>query len=102
MDIERENCARTPNKKVGKVTVLESNKLFSIFKHLSALEELEKIISINDEAYDRFQTDLQTTRQKFQQWWNEMSSAYKWETSKPGNWEINFDTCEIFIVSDIC
>ena len=38
------------------------------------------------------------TGTKFQNWWDVMAQKYQWESAKGGNWEINFDTCEIFLV----
>ena len=29
-----------------------------------------------------------------------MSAKYQWEGIEGGNWEINFDTCEIYLVKD--
>lgn len=29
-----------------------------------------------------------------------MSQKYNWKSSENGNWEINFETCEIFLVTD--
>jgi len=37
------------------------------------------------------------TNTRFQKWWDEMSAKYKWENSPNGNWEINFQTNEIFL-----
>ena len=36
---------------------------------------------------------------KFQNWWDRMGQKYKWESIENGRWEINFDTCEIFLVN---
>ena len=36
---------------------------------------------------------------RFQQWWNTTSQKYNWEMTENGNWEINFETCEIFLVT---
>ena len=36
---------------------------------------------------------------RFQQWWNTASQKYNWEMTENGNWEINFETCEIFLVT---
>jgi CXXX repeat modification system protein len=27
-----------------------------------------------------------------------MSDKYQWESAEGGNWEINFETCEIYLV----
>ena len=39
------------------------------------------------------------TGTKFQKWWDSMSQKYNWESAENGNWEINFDTCEIYLVT---
>ena len=28
-----------------------------------------------------------------------MAGKYQWESADGGNWEINFDTCEIFLMT---
>ena len=38
------------------------------------------------------------TGTKFQNWWDTMSQKYQWESAENGNWEINFETCEIYLV----
>ena len=40
------------------------------------------------------------TGTKFQNWWDRMSQKYQWESAENGNWEINFDTCEISLVTE--
>lgn len=44
--------------------------------------------------------DLGDTGTKFQNWWSEKSAKYGWESAMNGNWEINFDTCDIFLVQE--
>ena len=39
------------------------------------------------------------TGTKFQYWWDTMAQQYNWESAEGGNWEINFDTCEIYLVT---
>ena len=43
--------------------------------------------------------DLGSTGTLFQQWWNDRAAQYGWESALDGNWEINFETCEIFLVT---
>ena len=43
--------------------------------------------------------DLGETGTKFQSWWDRMGAKYQWESIEGGNWEINFDTCEIYLVA---
>ena len=32
--------------------------------------------------------------------WNRMSAKYQWESADDGNWEINFETCDIYLVTN--
>ena len=42
--------------------------------------------------------DIGETGMKFQNWWDRMSSQYQWESTENGNWEIDFDTNEIYLI----
>lgn len=85
-------------KLVGQVTPEERNEIQTLFERRNGLNELAKILtSDNAELYEKLVKDMGKTSTKFQNWWNRMSQKYKWESSENGNWEINFDTCEIFL-----
>ena len=34
---------------------------------------------------------------RFQEWWNTKSDKYHWESSDEGSWEIDFNTCDIYL-----
>lgn len=86
-------------KKVGSVTPQERDQIKQLFERKNGLGELAKILTADNEAlYEKLIKDLGTTSANFLNWWNEMSSKYGWEASENGHWEINFDTCEIFLV----
>lgn len=89
------------NKKVvGSVTEEEKNAIQRLFERRNGLNELSKILSAdNVELYERLVKDLGETATKFQQWWDEMATKYQWEASENGNWEINFQTKEIVLVT---
>lgn len=85
-------------KLVGQVTPEERNEIQTLFERRNGLNELAKILtSDNAELYEKLVKDMGETSTKFQNWWNRMSQKYQWESSENGNWEINFDTCEIFL-----
>ncbi len=85
-------------KLVGQVTPEERNEIQTLFERRNGLNELAKILtSDNAELYEKLVKDMGETSTKFQNWWNRMSQKYEWESSENGNWEINFDTCEIFL-----
>ena len=89
------------NKKaVGSVTEEEKNAIQQLFERRNGLNELAKILSAdNVELYERLVKDLGETGTKFQQWWDDLASKYQWESAENGNWEINFQTNEILLVT---
>lgn len=87
-------------KLVGHVTEEEKNVIQNLFERKNGLNELAKILSAdNAELYERLVKDLGETSVKFQQWWDNMATKYQWEVTEDGNWEINFQTNEIFLVT---
>ena len=87
-------------KKVGQVTPGESSEIQILFERRNGLNELAKILTAdNAELYDKLVKDLGETSTKFQNWWDRMADKYQWESVEGGNWEINFDTCEIFLIT---
>ena len=89
------------NKKtVGQVTLEEKNEIQDLFERRNGLNELAKILtSDNAELYERLVKDMGETGTKFQNWWDRMAQKYQWESVEGGNWEINFSTCEILLVT---
>lgn len=86
-------------KLVGQVTVEEKNEIQMLFERRNGLVELGKILTAeNAELYEKLVKDMGETGTKFQQWWDTMAQKYQWESAEGGNWEINFETCEIYLV----
>ncbi|MCQ2289700.1 MAG: CXXX repeat peptide modification system protein [Muribaculaceae bacterium] len=85
--------------KVGQVTAEECAEIKQLFERRNGLVELVKIITPdNDALYEKVVADMGATATKFQQWWNEKAAKYQWKSHPNGNWEINFDTCEVFLL----
>lgn len=85
-------------KLVGQVTPEEKNEIQQLFERRNGLNELAKILTAdNNELYEKLVKDMGETGSKFQGWWDRMSAKYKWESTENGNWEINFETNEIFL-----
>ena len=86
---------------LGQVTVEEKNEIQFLFERRNGLNELAKIVTAdNTELYEKLVKDMGETGTKFQNWWDRMSQKYQWESSENGHWEINFDTCEITLVTE--
>lgn len=88
-------------KVVGKVTEEEKGEIQQLFERRNGLNELAKILTAdNTELYEKLVSDLGEIGIRFQAWWDRMSAKYQWEGIEGGNWEINFDTCEIYLVKE--
>lgn len=84
---------------VGQVTVEEKNEIQMLFERRNGLNELAQILTPEkEELYEKLVKDMGETSTRFQQWWDSMSQKYQWKSVDGGNWEINFDTCEIYLV----
>ena len=90
----------TTRKIVGQVTRDEKDEILVLFERRNGLNELAKIVTAdNTDLYEKLVKDLGETGTKFQQWWDSMADKYQWESEEGGNWEINFETCEIYLVT---
>lgn len=88
-------------KLVGQVTVEEKNEIQFLFERRNGLNELAKIlIPENDALYQKLVKDFSETGTKFQGWWDRMGKKYQWESIEGGNWEIDFDTCNIYLTDN--
>lgn len=90
---------RNMKKKVGIVTEEERNEIQTLFERRNGLNELAKILTPeNENLYEKLVKDMGDTSIKFQNWWSSMNEKYLWEGTEKGHWEINFETCEIYLV----
>lgn len=86
-------------KVIGQVTAEEKDEIQTLFERRNGLNELAKILTAdNAELYEKLVKDLGETGTRFQNWWDRMAGKYEWESAEDGNWEINFDTCEISLI----
>lgn len=87
-------------KLVGQVTPEEKDEIQRLFERRNGLNELAMILTPDkEELYEKLVKDMGETGVRFQQWWNTTSQKYNWEMTENGNWEINFETCKIFLVT---
>ncbi|MBR1462623.1 MAG: CXXX repeat peptide modification system protein [Prevotella sp.] len=78
----------TPSEEQCKTAHIERNTSRSL---LCAIRE-------NSELYEKLVKDMGETGTKFQQWWDVKAKQHGWESHPNGNWEINFQSCEITLV----
>ena len=87
-------------KEVGCVTAEERDEIQSLFELRNGLNELDKILTPeNEELYERLVKDMGITSSKFQNWWDRMFEKYQWESTPDGNWEIDFNDGRIYLVA---
>lgn len=87
-------------KLIGQVTVEETKEIQYLYERKNGLSELARILTPdNQELYEKLVKDLGKTQSEFQNWWTQMSQKYNWESVDGGNWEIDFDTCDIYLNS---
>ena len=87
---------------VGQVTQEEKETIKCLFERKNGLIELSKILMPENELlYEKLVKDMGETSMKFQNWWDEMSNKYGWESKKGYAWEIDFDTFSIYLKKEI-
>lgn len=85
---------------IGKVTKDEKREIQQLYERRNGLKELALIIKKEEsEIYEKLVQDMGETGIRFQGWWDRMAQKYNWESAENSNWEINFDTCEIFLIT---
>lgn len=88
-------------KLVGQVTVEEKDEIQKLFERRNGLNELATILTAENETlYEKLVKDMGETSAKFHQWWMAMGQKYQWESVDGGNWEIDFETCEIYLITE--
>ena len=88
-------------KVIGQVTTEERNEIQTLFERRNGLNELAHILTTeNEDLYEKLVKDLGEIGAKFQNWWNRMSEKYNWDSNEVGNWKIDFETCNIYLVTE--
>lgn len=86
--------------KIGQVTDKERDEIQNLFERKNGLSEIAKILNSEDSVlYEKLVKDMGETNVKFQNWWRSMSEKYHWQSVNNGHWEIDFESCDIFLVS---
>lgn len=87
-------------KEIGLVSAEERDDIQRLFERRNGLNELAKILTAdNAELYERLVRDMGETGTKFQNWWDTMAAKYQWESTPDGHWEIDFDSCKIYLTT---
>jgi CXXX repeat modification system protein len=92
--MEKKPVAKT----VGKITPAERDAIKWLFERKNGLTELAKCLdNPSTPLYEKLVADMGETTVKFQKWWDDASRKYQWESKEGWHWEINFETCDIYL-----
>jgi CXXX repeat modification system protein len=88
-----------PRDVVGKVTSEEMQAIRRLFERRNGLVELCRcLVQGEDCLYEKVVQDLGATTTAIQKWWDEKGRKYGWRGRPDGQWEISFDTAEVYLV----
>lgn len=89
---------------IGKVTYKERDEILALFERKNGLLELVRSLAETDNDllkngyfYEQVVADLGKTSTRHEEWWNKRAEQYRWERLEGHCWEIDFETCRIFV-----
>ncbi|MBM7866512.1 CXXX repeat peptide modification system protein [Heliobacterium gestii] len=89
---------------VGQVTPEERDEIRFLYERKNGLLELSLTLNKlpeqeleNSGLYHKLVHDISDISARFQRWWDEKSQTYRWKNVDGGSWEIDFDSCNIFL-----
>ncbi|AEY64487.1 CXXX repeat peptide modification system protein [Clostridium sp. BNL1100] len=89
---------------VGTVTKEERNELLILFERKIGIEELSATLENDllstdkkEIMQDKMISELGKVKQNMQIWWDKMYKKYNWKSIEGYRWNIDFQTCEIFL-----
>lgn len=92
------------NQSVGTISAEERDYIQAIHYRKSALLELFSSMTHNSsktdhsDLFDKLVSELSAANQKYQAFWDAASQLHQWPSIEGGSWELNFTTCEVFLV----
>ncbi len=93
--------------KLGNLTLKEKEEILLLLEKKWALQEL--IDALDSQPYsdeekkilhNRIVTDLEKNQTAYEKWMSGISRKYHWKIDERGQWRIDFNTSEIFIVQE--
>lgn len=86
---------------LGKVNIIDKNKIEKLFERYNGLEELNMIVSHEEiDLKKQIETDIYVTNLKIDKLFKEMASRYKWVIDTNIHWEIDYETNEVYFYSN--
>jgi CXXX repeat modification system protein len=103
--MQRKHIIPNPKKNIGTVTSEERDNIRTLYERRNGLMELFKVLpdlekNEADFLYEKVVRDLGQVTTKYHDWWTQMSLKYNWENLDGMQWEIEFETCQVFIKNE--
>ncbi|MDR1403614.1 MAG: CXXX repeat peptide modification system protein [Tannerellaceae bacterium] len=88
-------------KRIGQVSEKEKEEIRVLCNRKNSLIELSKAMKVNNAnklQCEKLVKDIVEACICFQKYWDDMGIKYQWEKHPDGNWEIDFQTNDIYLV----
>lgn len=89
---------------VGTVSEEEKNEILNLFERKLGIEELAYTLESDllspdkkEGMQDKMISELGKVKLMLQDWWDKMYVKYQWKSIDGYRWNIDFQTCEIYI-----
>lgn len=93
--------------KVGEINEKEKYEILIIHERRNALMELALTVKNKDlnenevkMLSEKIKAVYKETEEQFKSWWDFMSEKYNWKKDENGAWSLDFNTNEIYLVSE--
>ena len=100
-------CCCENRRLAGKVTPKERDEILALFERKNGLIELARSLAESDDEalkntyfYEKLVEDMGKTASKYQKWWDDRVKIYQWENVSGYSWEIDFDSCQVFLIKN--
>ena len=100
-------CVGCERRLAGKVTPRERDEILALHERKNGLVELVRALAeADDEAlkncyfYEKLVADMGKTAVRYQKWWDERAKIHQWENIRGYSWEIDFDSCQVFLIKN--
>jgi CXXX repeat modification system protein len=100
--MQKRNITNSEKKFLGKVTAKEKDEIRALFERRNALMELLRVLpglekTEADYLYEKLIKDFSQVNAQYHEWWQKVSQEYQWENTEGMQWEVEFDTCTVFL-----
>jgi CXXX repeat modification system protein len=103
--MQRRRLTPIQKKCIGTVTPEERDNIRALYERRTALLELFKVLpdlekKEADFLYEKIVNDLGQVTTRYNNWWSQLSLQYNWQNTNGMQWEVDFETCKVFLKNE--